>query len=170
LCLLLVGKINEMKHLVFILVLTLFSSVALAEVDLVKVDKSERVMSLIDNGKIVRTYTISLGGSPEGHKVQEGDERTPEGIYVLDYVKLDSSYYKSMHISYPNDRDRKNAAQLGVSPGGFIMVHGQRNGLGWLSSLAQKFDWTNGCIAITNKEMDEFLDLVKVGTQIEIEW
>ncbi|KEQ17531.1 L,D-transpeptidase family protein [Endozoicomonas numazuensis] len=155
---------------VFIFLVSMFASVVSASVDLVKVDKSERLMFLLDDGKVVKTYSVSLGGSPEGHKQQEGDERTPEGVYTLDYKKEDSSYYRSMHISYPNQIDIQNAEKFGVSPGGFIMIHGQRNGLGALDFLMQHFDWTDGCIAITNQEMDEFMDLVSVGTKIQIEW
>lgn len=156
-----------MRILAFILLLP---SIAYSAVDLVKVDKSERKMYLIENGATLKEYSISLGGNPQGHKEQEGDQRTPEGDYVLDYVKEDSSYYRSMHISYPNQADKQRANSMGVSPGGFRMVHGQKNGFGWLSSITQKFDWTDGCIAITNKEMDEFLGLVNVGTKIIIEW
>ena len=107
---------------------------------------------------------------PKGHKQQEGDQRTPEGRYVLDYKNENSSFYRSMHVSYPNTLDKAQAQASDRDPGGFIMVHGQRNYLGWLSSIVQYIDWTNGCIAITNKEMDEFMSLVPVGTIIEIEW
>ena len=127
-------------------------------------------MYLLDSGKVVKEYNIALGGNPKGHKQQEGDQRTPEGIYTLDYIKEDSSFYRAMHISYPNKTDINNAKELGVSPGGFIMVHGQKNKLGWLAPIAQNFNWTNGCIAIKNSEMDEFLKLVKVGTKIQISW
>jgi len=88
----------------------------------------------------------------------------------LDYKKEDSSYYRAMHVSYPNAQDKALAEKLGVSPGGFIMVHGQKNWLGWLAPITQMFNWTNGCIALTNSEMDEFMDLVKVGTPIHISW
>ncbi len=147
-----------------------FAGLAQANVDLVKVDKSERKMYLLEQGKIIKEYRISLGSAPEGHKLQEGDQRTPEGTYTLDYIKEDSSFYRSMHISYPNAADKSQAQERGVSPGGFIMVHGQRNYLGWLAGIAQHFDWTNGCVAITNREMDEFLHLVSVGTKIQIQW
>ncbi|QLE99588.1 L,D-transpeptidase family protein [Neptunomonas phycophila] len=141
----------------------------MADVSLVKVEKSKRLMYLLDDTAVVKIYPIALGGNPVGHKTQEGDERTPEGNYTLDYIKEDSSFYRAMHISYPNQQDIAQAEDKGVSPGGFIMIHGQRNGLGWLSGLTQKIDWTNGCIAITNQHMDEFLTLVKVGTPILIE-
>jgi murein L,D-transpeptidase YafK len=141
-----------------------------AGVDLVWVVKSERKMYLLEDEEIIREYDIALGDNPEGHKQQEGDERTPEGLYVLDYKKEDSIFYRAMHISYPNEEDRENARRLGVSPGGFIMIHGQPNNWGWFSSVTQNVDWTDGCIALTNEEMDEFMSLVKVGTMIEIEW
>lgn len=139
-------------------------------VDLVRVDKSERRMYLIDDEDVIREYRVALGANPKGHKREEGDQRTPEGIYVLDYVKNDSSFYKAMHISYPNLQDTEAAAQRGVSPGGFIMVHGQGKVTGRWAKLAQMLDWTDGCIALSNSEMDEFLTLVEVGTPIHIEW
>ncbi len=147
-----------------------FTSSTFGAVDLVKVDKSENKMYLFEGENIVKEYHVAFGANPQGHKQQEGDEKTPEGIYTLDYKKEDSSFYRAMHISYPNEADVSRAKKLGVSPGGFIMVHGQKNGLGWLSSISQNFNWTNGCIALTNSEMDEFLELVNVGTPIEIEW
>ena len=155
---------------IIILLMLLISTSAIAGVDLVKVDKSESRMYLLDGEKVVKEYHVAFGANPKGHKQQEGDEKTPEGRYTLDYKKEDSSFYRAMHISYPNDQDKANAKKLGVSPGGFIMVHGQRNWLGWLSIIAQRFNWTNGCIALTNSEMDEFMDLVSVGTAIQIEW
>lgn len=146
------------------------STASFAQVDLVRVDKSKRVMALIDDGHVVTQFNISLGASPEGHKQEEGDERTPEGKYFLNYIKEDSAYYRAMHISYPNKNDQSRAGQLGEDPGGFIMVHGQKNGFGWLSWVTQNFDWTDGCIAITNSEMDDFIQKVQVGTPIEIHW
>lgn len=155
---------------ILILLTLIVSKLAFAGVDFVKVDKSERRMYLLDGEKVVKEYHVAFGASPQGHKQQEGDEKTPEGSYTLDYKKEDSSFYRAMHISYPNEQDKASAEKLGVSPGGFIMVHGQRNWLGWLSSITQKYNWTNGCIALTNSEMDEFMDLVNVGTTIQIEW
>lgn len=154
----------------FALILIFASFFSWAEIDLVAVDKSENKMYLLDNDKIIKEYHVAFGENPKGHKEQEGDEKTPEGIYTLDYKKEDSSFYRAMHISYPNESDLDNAKNKGVSAGGFIMVHGQRNKLGRLSTLTQRFNWTNGCIALTNTEMDEFMTLVKVGTKIKIEW
>lgn len=157
-----------MKNLAILF--ALFPALTFAAVDLVKVDKSANKMYLYDGHQVVRQYHVAFGGEPKGHKQQEGDQRTPEGRYTLDYKKEDSAYYRAMHVSYPNAADTEHAWQMGVSPGGLIMVHGQRNGLGWLSMLTQRFNWTNGCIALTNAEMDEFMALVKVGTTIEIDW
>ena len=140
------------------------------KIDLVKVDKSDRVLYLISGNDIVKRYQIALGKNPKGHKKIEGDQKTPEGNYVLDYKKEDSSFYRSMHINYPNEDDIRNAKKLGADPGGLIMVHGQPNKLGFISSILQKFNWTNGCIALTNKDMDEFMSLVNVGTRIQITW
>ncbi len=154
----------------FLLLFMFSTNLAFAGVDLVKVDKSESKMYLLDGGEVVKEYHVAFGASPEGHKQQEGDERTPEGSYTLDYKKEDSSFYRAMHISYPNETDKANAKKMGVSPGGFIMVHGQRNNLGWLSFITQRFNWTNGCIALTNSEIDEFMGLVNVGTKIQIAW
>ena len=170
-----ISRTPSKNHLIltmkYITLLTLvFTFHAYAGVDLVKVDKSERKMYLFDGPHIVKEYQVSFGANPKGHKQQEGDQKTPEGRYILDYKKEDSSFYRSMHISYPNIADIKHATSKGVSPGGFIMIHGQRNGLGWLSPIMQQFNWTNGCIALTNAEMDQFMALVDVGTKIEISW
>jgi len=158
-----------MKTLIIILIV-LFPSVALAtpKADFVVVDKSEAKLFLMKGGEILKEYHVAMGANPKGHKLQEGDERTPEGKYVLDYKKADSTYYKAIHISYPNEADKMRAENSGVNPGGFIMIHGQRNGLGWMSFITQWFNWTDGCIAVTNKEMDEIWKAVDIGTPIEI--
>ncbi len=136
--------------------------------DKVVVYKSKRQMQLLRAGQVLRTYRIALGDSPVGHKKQEGDEKTPEGDYVLDWRNPNSLYYKSIHISYPNAQDRAQARRRGVSPGGDIMVHGM-NGPVVLPDGTYKWkDWTNGCIAVTNAEMDEIWGMVKNGTPIQI--
>ena len=119
------------------LLITDLANVTFAEVDLVKVDKSIGKMYLLDGGSVVKEYHVAFGENPKGHKQQEGDEKTPEGSYTLDYKKEDSSFYRAMHVSYPNEQDKENAKKRGVSPGGFIMVHGQRNWLGWFSPITQ---------------------------------
>ncbi|KGK00072.1 L,D-transpeptidase family protein [Thalassotalea sp. ND16A] len=140
------------------------------KVDLVKVDKSARTMLLYSGQTLVKRYKIALGESPKGHKLQEGDNKTPEGSYNLDYKKDDSAFYRAMHISYPNELDIEQAQQDGLNPGGFIMIHGQKNGDSKNPTITQRFNWTNGCIALTNTEMDEFLTLVDSGTKIDIQW
>lgn len=135
---------------------------------MVVVIKSESKLYLKKDGKVLKEYHVSFGANPEGHKIQEGDERTPEGRYILDYKKSDSAFYKSIHISYPNEADKKRAKEAGVNPGGFIMIHGQKNGLGWLSWISQRFNWTDGCIAVSNRAMDEIWNSVNIGTPIEI--
>ena len=136
--------------------------------DYVLVNKSEKTLTLKIKGKVIKQYHVVFGANPKGHKIQEGDERTPEGEYILDYKKSDSSFYKAIHISYPNSKDKENAKKLGVNPGGAIMIHGQPNGYGWFSFVLQKFNWTDGCIAVKNNEMDEIWDSVKIGTPITI--
>lgn len=136
--------------------------------DSVIVIKSKSTLYLTKNGKILKEYSVVFGANPKGPKQQIGDKRTPEGKYILDYKKEDSSFYKSIHISYPNELDKKRAQELGVHPGGQIMIHGQKNGYDWLSQFTQRFDWTDGCIAVSNRAMDEIWEAVNAGTPIEI--
>lgn len=154
--------------LIAVTALIFMSSAAAETADSVLVDKSDEKLYLLKGGAVIAEYSVSFGANPKGHKQQEGDERTPEGSYVLDYKKEDSEFYRAIHISYPNEEDRKSAAERGVDPGGAIMIHGQRNWLGWLSFITQRFNWTDGCIAVTNGEMDEIWDSVPVNTPIEI--
>ena len=136
--------------------------------DRVLVDKSDEKLYLLKDEAVIAEFSVAFGANPVGHKQQEGDERTPEGHYLLDYKKADSSFYKAIHISYPNDADKQAAAAHGVDPGGLIMIHGQRNRLGWLSFVTQRFNWTDGCIAVTNGEMDQIWNSVSENTPIEI--
>ena len=122
----------------------------------------------MNDSKTLKKYHVAFGANPKGHKLQEGDERTPEGKYILDYKNERSSFYKAIHISYPNDEDKKRAKEKGIRPGGQIMIHGQKNGFGWLSFIVQRFNWTDGCIALSNGNMDEIWDAVEVGTPIII--
>ena len=136
--------------------------------DEILVSKSDRRLDLLQDGEVIRSYTISLGAAPENHKQQEGDERTPEGSYVIDWRNQNSVAHLSLHISYPNEADIAHADSLGVSPGGNIMIHGVLNGWGFLGPLHRMWDWTNGCIAVTNAEMQEIWSLVPDGTPITI--
>jgi murein L,D-transpeptidase YafK len=140
------------------------------QVDLVKVDKSKRRLYLLKDGKIIRSYRIALGANPKGHKQREGDNKTPEGRYYLDFVNQDSRFYKAIHVSYPNSADKLYAARHGFSAGGAINIHGLKNDDEQDPGFVQSFDWTNGCIALTNRQIDEFLKLVPLGTPIDIEW
>lgn len=137
-------------------------------IDTVRVDKSERRMELLSRGTVVKTYRISLGRNPKGDKVQEGDDRTPEGIYWIDWRKKSLNYQLSMHISYPNAEDRAVAKAKNVPPGGMIMIHGTPINEEFPEWYFRTLDWTNGCIALTNKDMREFWNLVKDGTLIDI--
>ena len=134
----------------------------------VLVIKSTRELHLLQNGETIRRYAVSLGSAPEGHKAEEGDERTPEGTYVIDWRNDQSVAYLSLHISYPNAADQARAEAAGADPGGMIMIHGLPNGWGFLGSLHLVWDWTNGCIAVTNAEMREIWSLVPNGTPITI--
>jgi murein L,D-transpeptidase YafK len=136
--------------------------------DRVIVLKKEHTLELLSRGKVVKTYKVALGGDPVGPKARQGDHKTPEGIYVLDSRNAHSRFYKAIHISYPNARDRAAAHQKGVSPGGDVFVHGLPNGFGAVGAAHRLKDWTDGCIAVTDAEMDEIWAAVSDGTPIEI--
>lgn len=138
--------------------------------DRVVVRKSERKMQLLKNGQVLKEYRVALGDNPFGHKMWEGDERTPEGDYILDWRNPLSNYHKAIHVSYPNSRDQEMAKALGVSPGGMIMVHGLPNDVKSPKVRAEyaRKDWTNGCIAVQDHEIDEIWRLVRDGTPIRI--
>jgi hypothetical protein len=136
--------------------------------DSVLVEKSARRLSLMRDGRAYRSWRIALGGNPLGHKQREGDLRTPEGRYVLDWRNPNSCCYRSLHVSYPNEKDRAAAAARGDDPGGLIMIHGQVNGWGWLGWLFQYIDHTHGCIAVRNVPMEVIWRAVDDGTPIEI--
>ena len=142
-------------------------------IDIIHVYKNQRYLVLQHQNKIIRRYPIRLGFSPIGHKIKEGDGKTPEGRYVIDWRNRQSSFYKSLHVSYPNAKDQQNAQLLGVSTGGDIMIHGsattsQVNKLPSLMEYFPRNDWTWGCVAVKNTDMDEIWLLVDNGTPIEI--
>jgi murein L,D-transpeptidase YafK len=136
--------------------------------DRVIVLKGQRRILLLRDGQEICSYRISLGRNPHGPKERQGDHKTPEGLYILDHKNKKSGYHLAMHLSYPNASDRLRSAVQGVSPGGDIMVHGIKNGLGWIGRFQRLFNWTDGCIALTNPEMDQFSHLVPEGTPVEI--
>ena len=137
-------------------------------VDAILIEKSARKMSLWRQGEAVGTYRVALGFEPVGPKTRRGDGRTPEGHYVIDSRNPNSAFHLALHISYPNATDRKRAAQAGVDPGGDIMIHGLKNGFGRLGAAHRLFDWTLGCVAVTDDEIEEIWSLVADGTPVEI--
>jgi murein L,D-transpeptidase YafK len=136
--------------------------------DKILIEKKERLLMLLSRGKVLKTYKIALGGNPDGPKERKGDNKTPEGTYVIDSRNKDSRYHLSLHISYPNAKDKKRAKKLGVSPGGDIMIHGIKNGFSWAGDYHTEVDWTKGCIAVTDDEIEEIARLVPNGTIVEI--
>jgi len=131
------------------------------QTDAIHVYKAQRRMDLLRDGRVIATYRIVLGGAPVGHKRQQGDQRTPEGNYRITYRNDRSRFHLSLRISYPNEADRQQAAARGVDPGGDIMIHGA-------TPPGSQADWTEGCIAVTNAEMDAIWQRVPVGTPIRI--
>jgi murein L,D-transpeptidase YafK len=136
--------------------------------DHVVVEKSARRLTLYSHGAPLKSYCVSLGAQPRGAKQREGDNKTPEGIYRIDFKNAGSGFHKALHVSYPSPADRARAAAAGVSPGGEIMIHGLPNGLGFLGRLQRFRDWTAGCIALTNRDVDEVWRAVPAGTPVEI--
>ena len=141
---------------------------AARKVDRIVIEKKKRTLTLMDGAKILKTYKVALGGQPIGAKDRLGDHKTPEGIYSVDAKNPNSQFYKALHISYPNQADRVNARKLGVNPGGDVEIHGLGAKWGWIGAKHRLTDWTDGCIALTNEEIDEIYPLVKVGTLVEI--
>ncbi|MGL4317921.1 MAG: L,D-transpeptidase family protein [Pseudomonas sp.] len=137
-------------------------------VDKVLVIKSERKLHLMGRGEVLKTYRVSLGKEPKGAKLREGDSRTPEGFYWIDWRKISERYNLAMHISYPNARDAAGARKKGVPPGGMIMIHGTPLDDEYPEWYFSTLDWTEGCIAMKNTDMRELWSLVKDGTLIEI--
>jgi murein L,D-transpeptidase YafK len=138
------------------------------QIDKLVVYKSKRQMLAYSNGQLLKTYKISLGKQPIGDKQFEGDKKTPEGFYLINDKNAHSGYHKNLGISYPNKDDIYNAKQLGKSTGGDVKIHGLKNNQGFINKFHRWFDWTLGCIALTNEEIDELYQSVKIGTPIEI--
>lgn len=136
--------------------------------DRVIIEKAKRTLLLERSGRVIRRYSVALGGEPVGPKRQRGDHRTPEGAYTIDSKLKNSQYHRALHISYPNTEDRKRAREAGRDPGDAIMIHGLPKGQGWIGALHRTTDWTDGCIAVTNEEIDDIWNLVPVGTPVTI--
>jgi len=130
--------------------------------------KSKHQLLAYSNGKLVKTYTISLGKSPVGDKQVEGDNRTPEGVYFINDKNAHSGWHKNLGISYPDANDIAEATKAGKSAGEDIKIHGLKNGQGYIGKFQRWRDWTNGCMALTDEEIDELFNAVPVGTKIEI--
>lgn len=139
-----------------------------AVADRIVVEKAARRLILMRDGKPLKIYRIALGRAPVGAKKQEGDKRTPEGSYMIDFHKEDSDFHRALHVSYPSAADIEQATARDVSPGGDIMIHGLPNGSGWIGAFHRRNDWTAGCIAVTDFEIEEIWRAVPDGTPIDI--
>lgn len=138
------------------------------KIDKLEVVKSKRQLLVYSQNELLKIYDVSLGFAPVGHKEVEGDGKTPEGIYFINDKNPNSGYHLNLGISYPNQADIEKAKALGKSPGGDIKIHGLRNGLSLIGKCHRHFDWTHGCIAMTNQEIKELFDNVPLGTEIHI--
>ncbi len=136
--------------------------------DYILIEKSDRLLTLFSDNKVIKTYKIALGKNPEGHKIKMGDRKTPEGTYYIDSRKADSKYHLALHISYPNEIDTYFAEKQGLSPGNNIMIHGTGEEYAWMGKYHSVNDWTDGCIAVTNQEINEIWHMVPDGTKIKI--
>lgn len=138
------------------------------QADRIVIMKSARQLELLRNGKVIRVYRVCLGSNPIGAKERQGDGKTPEGIYRIDSRNADSKFHRALHVSYPNAADEARARRMHLSPGGEIMIHGVPNRWRWLSFVFQHIDWTAGCIAVKDDEIEEIWRLVPNGTVVEI--
>jgi murein L,D-transpeptidase YafK len=137
-------------------------------VDRILVEKSQHRLILLRGGKVLKVYHVALAGASVGPKEREGDGGAPEGLYYIDSRKSDSAFHRALHVSYPDERDVKAARKHGYNPGEAIMIHGLPNGLGWLGGLHRLVDWTAGCIALTDREIEELWRAAPNGTPVEI--
>jgi murein L,D-transpeptidase YafK len=136
--------------------------------DSVVIEKREHRLTLYHMGRPIRSYLVALGGNPVGDKVAAGDRRTPEGLFSIEGRNSNSSYHLSLRISYPDAAHRQRAEALGVDPGGNIMIHGLPNGRGSVGAYHRTADWTNGCVALTDEEIEEIWSAVPTGTPVNI--
>ena len=137
-------------------------------IDRIVVEKAAKKLSIFRDGNHIKSYRIALGRNPVGAKQKEGDMKTPEGIYKIDSRNAQSSFHLALHVSYPSDEDNQRAAAGGVSAGSDIMIHGIQNGRGWIGAFHRWKDWTAGCIALTDEEIEELWRVTADGTTIEI--
>jgi len=136
--------------------------------DSIVVSKSAHTLSLMSGKTVLKTYHVARGRGSAKAKQVAGDNRTPEGKYIVDEKKTSTSFHRALHLSYPNADDRARAANLGKSPGGDIEIHGLPTAFAWLGTMQHTLDWTAGCIALSNDEIDEVWKMVSVGTPVEI--
>jgi murein L,D-transpeptidase YafK len=137
-------------------------------IDRILIEKSARRLFVFAGGKKLKEYRVALGRNPVGAKLEEGDMKTPEGTYKIDSRNPHSDYHLALHVSYPSDEDTARAAERGVNAGFDIMIHGIRNGGGWIGAFHRMHDWTAGCIALTDEEIEELWRVTPDGTPIEI--
>src|SRR5262249_17280837 len=139
-----------------------------AEADAVVVNKSRRELVLMRRGVVLRSYRVALGANPVGPKAAQGDGKTPEGDYRIDSRNAKTRFHLALHISYPSERERERARRMRVDPGGDIMIHGLPSWASLLGRLHRLVDWTDGCIAVSNSEIEDVWRLVPVGTPVQI--
>jgi len=144
------------------------SSKGTINADHVRIEKASRTLYLYRNGKVIRKYRIALGRNPVGPKLREGDGRTPEGRYIIDSRNAASRFHLALHISYPNKIDNQLTEMAGIDPGGDIFIHGAGEKYEWMGRFHSVNDWTDGCIAVTNEEIEEIWNLVPDGTTVDI--
>jgi len=165
------GNMNGRRTHLLILLIAALRCVASTptQADKIVIVKSARTMTLLSGANVLKTYRVALGTVPVGPKRVEGDHKTPEGNYVIDAKNAHSQCYLSLHISYPSAADQQRARSAGTRPGGAIMIHGLAKSFAFLGPLHRQTDWTDGCIAVTNAEIEEIWKLVPVGTRVEIQ-
>ena len=162
---------NRIRHRLLLLgftYLALIGYVQAEKADLILIEKASRQITVKSGQKILAQYTVALGNTPMGAKRCQGDGKTPEGNYTIISRNKNSSYHRSLQVSYPNEADRKEAKKLGCSPGGDIMIHGLPNGRGYIGAAHTLHDWTLGCIAVTDSQIEKIWELVPDGTKVKI--
>jgi len=165
------GNMNGRRTHLLILLIAALRCVAATptQADRIVIVKSARTMTLLSGANVLKTYKVALGAVPVGPKRVEGDHKTPEGNYVIDAKNAHSQFHLSLHISYPSEADQQRARSAGARPVGAIMIHGLAKSFAFLGPLHRQTDWTDGCIAVTNAEIEEIWKLVPVGTRVEIQ-
>ncbi len=159
---------GKMLLAVMLTAFSLFGLTTETEVDRIVIEKGNRTLKLMHGDAVAKSYRVALGPEAKGHKQCQGDNRTPEGRYIIDSRNRNSRYHRALRISYPNSADVRAARKRGCDPGGAIMIHGLPNGYGWIGGAHTSFDWTEGCIAVTNEQIEEIWKLVPDGTPVEI--